>query len=122
MNSRSAVNEAKREQHDHAGLAEREGDADQRHHHPPRLDARVEVVDRPGSARRRRSAAASTQPTIEASDQHGDDAAEAGRASARSALIRVSPLAAQGEQRVARALEERRLVLARRERATARRT
>ena len=35
-----------REQQDHAGLAEQEREADHQHHHPPRLDARVEVVDR----------------------------------------------------------------------------
>ena len=55
MNSRSAKNEAKREEQDHAGLAEEERDADQRHHHPPGVDARVEVVDgrdrRAGAAR-----------------------------------------------------------------------
>ena len=46
MNSRSAANEMNANSSDHAGPAEQEREADHEHHHPPRLDARVEVVDR----------------------------------------------------------------------------
>jgi hypothetical protein len=34
-----------REEHDDAGLAQGEGEADQRDHHPPRLDPGVQVAD-----------------------------------------------------------------------------
>ena len=43
-NSRRAANE-EGEQQDDACLADQEGDADQRHHHPPGEDALVEVLD-----------------------------------------------------------------------------
>jgi hypothetical protein len=63
------------EQHDHAALAEGEGDADHRDHHPPRVDARVQVVDH----RMRlalRHAPLEQRADGRGEDQHAGDAAE----------------------------------------------
>jgi hypothetical protein len=61
-----------REEHDDAGLAQGEGEADQRDHHPPRLDPGVQVAD----DRARRIATAQNETNQRCGEKDGSDASE----------------------------------------------
>ena len=67
-------------ENDHADRAEQESDPDQDHHHPPRLDALVQVLD--DGVRLRPARRASTKPDDACDEQHAADAEEEIEASA----------------------------------------